>query len=139
MFEICKRINHTSNKIKLNNTLCIFNYFKDEFVSLKQEVFYVLLFDKKMNLISKKKMFVGTIDSVNVHPREIFKFAISESASFIVCIHNHPSGDTTPSSFDRDITNILIKTGDIVGIKLLDHLIISGDSYFSFYEEVNNK
>ena len=137
VFEICKRINHYSKKIKLNNTLSIYHYFKDEFSNLKQEVFYVLLFDKKMNLISKKKMFVGTIDSISVHPREVFKYAIDECASFIVCIHNHPSGDTTPSSFDREFTNVLIKTGDIVGIKFLDHLIISGESYYSFYEEAN--
>ena len=134
-FEIAKRINSSDNKFKLINSRDIYDFFKDEFINVKQEVFYVLLFDIKMNLISKKRMFIGTVDNVEVHPREIFKYAILESASFIVVMHNHPSGDTTPSKNDIDITKQLLKASEIIGIKFIDHIIISSNSYYSFYEE----
>lgn len=133
--ELSKRIfNKNESKLKLNNSEKIFNYFKNEFIGIKQEKFFVLLYDTKMNLIEKKELYKGTIDSVNIHPREIFKEAIKESASFIIVMHNHPTGDTTPSNLDIDITNKLIKAGEIIGIKVLDHIIISSSSYYSFYE-----
>ena len=91
-----------------------------------------------MNLILKKEIYKGTIDSVTIHPREIFKEAIKESASFIIIMHNHPSGDTTPSKEDIEITNRLMQVGQIVGIKVLDHIIISNESYYSFYENSIN-
>ncbi len=137
-FEISRRINKTDEKIKLSNAVDIYNYFKYDFLYEKQENFYCILFDTKMNYISKKKMFVGTVDSVNVHPREIFKYAISESASFFVVMHNHPSGDVTPSSIDIDITNRLYEASKIIGIKMVDHIIISSNSFYSFYEESKN-
>lgn len=134
-FELGKRVYISSNKkIKLNNTTDIFNYFKNEFKTAKQESFYILLYDAKMNLILKKEIYRGTVDSVNIHPREIFKEAIKESASFIIVMHNHPSGDTTPSGVDIEITQRLVEVGKLIGIKLLDHIIISSESYYSFYE-----
>ena len=138
-FELGKRVYKEKNKkIKLNNSTNIFNYFKNEFINIKQESFYILLYDTKMNLILKKEIYKGTIDSVTIHPREIFKEAIKESASFIIIMHNHPSGDTTPSKEDIEITNRLIQVGQIVGIKVLDHIIISNESYYSFYENSIN-
>lgn len=137
--ELGKRLlNNENKKVKFNNTLEIFEYYKNDFIGIKQEIFYILLYDTKMNLIEKKELYRGTIDSVTVHPREIFKEAIKESASFIVVMHNHPSGDTEPSEEDVKMTNRLIKTGKLIGIKVVDHIIISPTSYYSFYEHSLN-
>ena len=70
-----------------------------------------------------------------MHPREIFKYAYLNSASYIVCIHNHPSGDSNPSIEDKKLTESLIEIGKLNGIPLLDHLIIGNDCYYSFYEK----
>ena len=77
---------------------------------------------------------MGTINSSITHTREIFKEAYLLSASSIVCLHNHPSGNTTPSKEDILFTEKLIKTGNIQGIPVVDHIIVSDNSYFSFYE-----
>ena len=135
-FEIAKRIDNNTNKIKLTNSIDIFNKYKNEFKNEKQEKFYVLLFDTKMNLICKKEIFKGTIDKVDAHPREVFKEAIKESASFIIIMHNHPSGDTTPSEEDKIITSQFASAGEIIGIKVIDHIIISNNSYYSFYDKL---
>lgn len=133
--ELGKRLLKENQKItKIKEPKEIFNYFKNQFIGVKQETFFVLLYDTKMNLIDKKELYKGTIDSVDAHPREVFKEAIMASATFIIIMHNHPSGDTTPSDEDIEITNRLIETGHIIGIKILDHIIISNTSYFSFYE-----
>lgn len=133
--ELGKRLLKEDNKkVKLNNTIKLFEHYRNEFRGIKQEKFFVLLFDTKMNLIEKKELYIGTVDSVNVHPREVFKEAIKESATYIIVMHNHPSGDTYPSDEDIEITNRLIEAGKIMGIKVLDHMIISEYSYYSFYE-----
>ena len=137
--ELGKRVFKKENLVKLTNSMQIYNAFKYEFIGIKQEKFYVLLFDTKMNLILKKEIGKGTINKVDIGPREVFKEAIKESASFIVIMHNHPSGDTTPSNEDIEITNTMIKTGEIIGIKVVDHIIISENSYYSFYENSFNK
>lgn len=133
--EIGRRCFKTNdNFTKLTNSIQIYNMFKDEFIGIKQEKFYILLFDIKMNLILKKEIGKGTTSGVLISPKEIFKEAIKESASFIIIMHNHPSGDTTPSNEDIELTNSVIYTGNIIGIKVLDHIIISPISYYSFYE-----
>ena len=103
-------------------------------MSEKQEEFICIYLDNKKKYISKKKLFVGTINSSIVHPREIFKEAYLLSASFIICIHNHPSGDSTPSKEDIVLTYKIKELGELHAIPLVDHLIIGNDSYFSFYE-----
>ena len=70
-----------------------------------------------------------------VHPREVFREAIEVNAHSIIISHNHPSGDPVPSQKDRDITNILLKAGDILNIELVDHIVIGRGKYFSFREE----
>lgn len=132
--ELGKRVYKTTNKLKLNNTIDIFNAYRYDFTNVKQEKFFVLLFDTKMNLIVKKEIGKGSINEVSITPREIFTEAIKESATFIIIMHNHPSGDTTPSKNDIELTNSVIKTGEIVGIRVVDHIIISENSYYSFFE-----
>lgn len=135
--ELGKRVYYTSNKIDnicLNSALDIFNYFSFYFLEKKQEYFYCIYVDTKGKYIDKKCLFIGTINSSLVHPREVFKEAYLLSASSIICIHNHPSGDSNPSKEDIMITKKLKEIGIIHGIKILDHIIIGNDNYFSFYD-----
>ncbi len=108
--------------------------FKSLFYNQKQELFYCLYLDNKQRLISKKLLFMGTINGSITHPREIFKEAYKVSASNIICLHNHPSNDITPSKEDIAFTQTLIKTGKIQGIPIIDHIIIGEDNFYSFYE-----
>lgn len=123
--------------IKLNNPKAIFNYTKNLFFNMKQEYFYCLYFNTKQELISKKLLFIGTVNSSVIHTREIFKEAYLNSASGILCIHNHPSGDITPSKADIYFTTCLFKTGTIQGIPIIDHIIVSDDNYYSFKEHLD--
>ena len=105
------------------------------FKGKKQEYFYCLYLDNRNRLIERKLLFMGTINRSIVHPREIFKEAYLVSASKIICMHNHPSGDILPSNEDIRLTKSLIEIGKLQGIELADHLIIGDDSYYSFYKE----
>lgn len=120
--------------IKLNNSLKIYEYMKEKLYDKKQEYFYALYLDSKKCLIEEKLLFIGTLNRSIVHPREIFKNAYLLSASTIICIHNHPSGDTLPSKEDIMLTNMLVKIGKIQGINVIDHIIIGNNNYYSFYE-----
>lgn len=114
-----------------SNIITYFNYL---FLDKKQEEFYVLYLDNKKKYLDKKKLFVGSINYSIAHPREIFKNAYLISASYLICIHNHPSGDPAPSKEDIQITKNLDEIGKMHAIYLVDHLIIGKDCYFSFYE-----
>ena len=133
--ELGKRVYYEKNisKIKMNSADKIYNYMKDIVCNKNQEYFYALYLDSKKNLIDKKLLFIGTINKSIVHPREIFKYAYLLSASSIVCIHNHPSGDPLPSKEDMLITKHVVDIGKIQGISVVDHIII-GNNYYSFYE-----
>ena len=112
----------------------VINYFYEYFRECKQEEFVCIYLDNKKNFIKKEKLFVGTINSSIVHPREIFKEAYLLSASFIICIHNHPSGDPTPSMEDIELTKKVYELGILHAIPLVDHIIIGDNKYFSFYQ-----
>lgn len=133
-FELAKRALKNDEPIKFKNTIDMYNYIKNDFLYELQEKFIILLFDKQFKLIKKCEVFKGTIDAVNVYPREIFKEALKENASFIVLAHNHPGGEVMPSNQDDEITKILVKNGQLIGIKVIDHLIVTPNSYFSYYE-----
>lgn len=133
-FELAKRALKNDEPIKFKNTIDMYNYIKNDFLYELQEKFIILLFDKQFKLIKKCEVFKGTIDAVNVYPREIFKEALKENASFIVLAHNHPGGEVMPSIQDDETTKILVKNGQLIGIKVIDHLIVTPNSYFSYYE-----
>lgn len=103
----------------------------------KQEYFYCYYLNNKQELIERKLIFMGTINSSITHTREIFKEAYKVSASSIICLHNHPSNDITPSKADITFTETLFKTGNIQGIPVLDHIIVGDTSFYSFYEHSN--
>ena len=100
--------------------------------NLRKEIIKVALLDPKLQLLKELTISKGSLNSSIVHPREVMIPAIKEPAASIALIHNHPSGDPSPSQHDIEITHRLSKTGDTIGIKLLDHIIICGIDYYSF-------
>lgn len=122
------------NNVKITNASIVFDYYRNIFINKKQEYFYSIYLDSNKVVISEKLLFIGTLDYSLVHPREVFKEAISVSASSIICIHNHPSGNVIPSKNDFEITRRLIEIGDMLGIRVIDHVIIGIDKYYSFLE-----
>lgn len=122
-------------KLSLRSAGDIYQYMKYELKDKKQEYFYCLYVNTKKELIERKLLFMGTLNRSIVHPREVFKHAYLCSASGIICIHNHPSGDITPSKEDIHLTNSLVELGKVNGIPILDHIIIGEDQYYSFYED----
>ena len=136
LIELSNRMNqsiNTLNNKKFNNPEIIFDYYKNKFQNEMQENFYCVYLDKKKRIIESKLLFKGTLDRSVVHPREIFKEAYTLSATSIICIHNHPSLDITPSKEDKILTQNLKEVGNILGIPIIDHIII-GDGYYSFFE-----
>jgi DNA repair protein RadC len=101
----------------------------------KKEYFLAILLDTRNQLIRVAEISVGSLDSSIVHPREVFKEAISASASSVIFTHNHPSGDTEPSEDDIQLTKRLFEAGEIVGIDVLDHVIIGGKTHISLKRE----
>ncbi len=113
----------------------IFNHFHEQLREKKQELFLAVLLDNKNRIIKvETEVTKGSLTSSIVHPREVFKAAIKESAAAMVFVHNHPSGDPEPSKEDIQITVRLAEVGAIVGIKILDHIIIGKDRYVSFQD-----
>ncbi len=98
------------------------------------EVFYVLTLNSQSRVVSAQEVTRGTLNASLVHPREVFRLAIAEGAAGIVVVHNHPSGDPTPSADDRSITKQLVDAGKILDILVYDHVIIGGSRYVSFAE-----
>ena len=137
LIELSNRMNqsvNTLNNKKFNNPEIIFDYYKNKFQNEMQENFYCVYLDKKKRIIKSKLLFKGTLDRSVVHPREIFKEAYLLSASSLICIHNHPSGSIEPSSEDLFLTKMLKEIGEIMGIKVEDHIIIGKEKYYSFFE-----
>ncbi len=104
------------------------------FGHLMQESFYVILLNTKLERIKDFRITTGTLDASLVHPREVFNPAVKYKAKGIIVLHNHPSGQLTPSAADREITKRLVQSGKILDIPVYDHIIITYDGYFSFKE-----
>lgn len=132
-FEFSKRIEQPVLQ-KIDGTEGLYHYFKQECMDQKQEHFYCVYLDTNNQIINKKLLFIGTLNQSLVHPREVFKEAYLLSASSIICIHNHPSGNILPSQNDLHLTEKLVEIGNFLGIRILDHMIIGRNSYYSFLE-----
>lgn len=135
--ELSKRIyyeNEIQEKEKYTTPEVIYQKNKYLFDNKKQEYFYCLYLNSKKELIERKLLFMGTINKSVVHPREVFKEAYQNSASSIICMHNHPSGDPSPSSEDIILTEALMQIGKINQIPVVDHIIFTEKEYYSFYE-----
>ena len=138
--ELARRINTSVEKInnlKIDSTDLVYKYYKNILSDKKQEYFYCIFLDSKKRVITDKNIFIGTLNGSLVHPREIFKEAVLNSASSIICVHNHPSGIIEPSKEDILLTKRIVSLGLTMGIPVIDHIIIGKDKYYSFFE--NNK
>ena len=113
----------------------VFDYFGERLSDLKRECFWSLLLDGKNRISRVVRISEGSLTSSLVHPREVFRPAVLEAAASVLFIHNHPSGDPTPSQEDIDVTRRLVETGRILGIKVLDHIIVGFHRYFSFADQ----
>ena len=140
MIELGKRIDHevmNLQSMKLDHTHIVYEYYKDQIGDKKQECFYCIYLDQQKKVIRDKLLFIGTVNRSLIHPREIFKEAYLLSATSILCIHNHPSGNVAPSKEDELVTRQLLQIGRVFGIEVVDHVIIGPNSYYSFYENGN--
>lgn len=106
----------------------------EEMRFLKQESFNVIMLDAKNRMIKNQTVFIGSLTASLVHPREVFSEAIRRRCASVILVHNHPSGDPTPSEEDIRTTRRLVESGDILGINVVDHIII-GDSKFTSLKE----
>lgn len=135
--ELGKRINNEVDNIKnvkFTSADLVYKYYKSKLENKKQEYFYAVYLDTNKRIIGDKLLFIGTVNYSLVHPREIFKEAYVLGASALICIHNHPGGNPLPSRQDYDITNTIMEVSKVLGIKLLDHIIICKNNYYSFLE-----
>lgn len=138
--ELGKRVlNPTKEKIQIASMENVFELLKHDLVELKQEVLIVLFLDSKFNLISKQTIFKGSLNQSLIHPREVFKYAVKYSAYQIILVHNHPSGDPSPSSQDLEVTKAFEQAGELLQIKVVDHIIIANNSYLSIKDYNENK
>jgi len=108
------------------------NHLMERMRFLKKEIFKLLILDSKNKILKEKDISIGSLDQTIVHPREIFYEAIRYMAKSVILVHNHPSGDPTPSKNDITTTKRLIKSGELLGIRVLDHIIIGNGVIYSF-------
>jgi len=132
--ELSKRLEtvaEESQKPAIKSPEDVANIVRSQLKGKKKEHFLVLCLDTRNRLINYKPVSMGSLDTSVVHPREVFKEAISSSAASVIFVHNHPSGDPEPSKEDIELTKRLAKAGEIVGIDVLDHIIVCDRSYLS--------
>lgn len=113
----------------------VFDYLYHSLRHARREKFKVLFMDAKNRIIEEKTISEGTVDSSAVYPREVIKSALKFDASSLIFVHNHPSGDPTPSESDREITKELVFAVQVMQVKVLDHIIIGNNCFFSFADE----
>ncbi len=136
LFELCRRFNEERMAVGVSfqTPWDVFRHFRMRMRDLRQERFIVVLLDNKKRYLADHVVTQGTLDASPVHPREVFNAAIRESAASLVIVHNHPSGDATPSRDDVEVTRQLMAVGRLVGIPVIDHVIIADDRYTSLRE-----
>ena len=120
---------------KIKTTEDVYNLLKNDFRDRKREHFKIISLDSRNKLINVDNVSVGTVDASLAHPREIFRPAIKNSAVNIILSHNHPSGDPKPSQSDIKITKDMKEAGKLIGIRVLDHIIITNNQTFSFRDK----
>ena len=113
----------------------IYEHFHTAYRDRRKEHFLALLLDGKNRVVRELQVSEGSLNQSIVHPREVFNAAVRDSAAAVIVVHNHPSGDPAPSREDREITRRLKEGGDLLGIRVLDHIIIGDGRYFSFADQ----
>jgi DNA repair protein RadC len=135
--EIARRVgNHKWEAGQpLRSSEDVFRHFYDSLGKEKRELFYVVLLNNKNRKIRDVKISEGSLTASLVHPREVYNPVIRESAAAVIFVHNHPSGDPAPSQEDIEITRRLKEVGDVMGIRVLDHVVIGLERYYSFSDK----
>ncbi|MBM7097996.1 MULTISPECIES: RadC family protein [Alteribacter] len=135
--ELGRRIHNlpTEERYAIRSPEDVANFVMDDMRHLTQEHFVCLYLNTKNQVIYKHTVFIGSLNASIVHPREVFKEAFRYSAASIVCLHNHPSGDSSPSREDIDVTKRLVECGNVLGIEILDHVIIGDQQFVSLKEK----
>lgn len=136
LFELYKRMNNGVKKetVIVSGAKDIAELYQSKLNHIHKEHFRAVYLDTKNKIIADQTITIGILNASLIHPREVFYGAIKHLAHSVIVIHNHPSGDPAPSEEDLKITKILEKTGEIMGIKLIDHVIIGKDSWWSWRE-----
>jgi DNA repair protein RadC len=136
-FELVRRIQSQKSgaKVSFKRSSEVFEHYLPLMRDLRKEVFKVLLLNRANRLIKEVTVSEGTLEASIVHPRDVFREALLEPAAGIILIHNHPSGNSSPSEEDLQITKQLVEAGRLLGIKVYDHIILAGESYRSFADE----
>jgi DNA repair protein RadC len=119
---------------KIGGSSDVFRHFRPRLAGLAQERFYVIMLDGKGRMRREVRISEGTLTASLVHPREVFRAAIREAAASVLLVHNHPSGDPTPSPEDVALTARLRAAGELVGVRVVDHVIVGRDRYASFVD-----
>ena len=135
--ELGKRLyqKHTEDRFTIRSPEDAAAYLMTDMTSLNQEHFVVLFMNVKNEVLHKQTIFIGSLNSAIVHPREIFREAVKRSAASIICAHNHPSGNPSPSPEDIEVTKRLTDAGALMGIEVLDHVIIGDHQFISLKEK----
>jgi DNA repair protein RadC len=136
-FELVRRIQSQKNggKSSFKRSSDVANHYLPLMRDLRKEVFKVLLLNRANRLIKEVTISEGTLDASIVHPRDVFREALLETAAGVILIHNHPSGNSSPSEEDLRITKQLVEAGRLLGIKVYDHIILAGEDYRSLADE----
>ena len=132
--EIGKRTLKVNNNIKINNSKDIYNYVKYYFFKKSQELFMLLFLDNNKSIITTKIIYKGNTNRLSITAREVFKEAVLHASNIIVLVHNHPGGSIYPSKNDISTTRNLIVAGKVLQIQILDHLIVTDNNYYSFFD-----
>lgn len=135
-FELSRRLAQyiPAESVVIQDPKVAANLVMEEMRSLDREHFNSILLNTKNHVIGIDKVSIGTLNSSQVHPRELFRNAIKKSAATIILVHNHPSGNPEPSRDDIEMTNRIKDAGSVIGIEILDHIIIGDGIYTSFRE-----
>lgn len=128
----------TSERQTIKGPEDVYNITK-EFANQKQEHLIVICLDTKNNILSINDVLQGTINQIVIHPREVFYPAISCMANSIILVHNHPTGNVTPSLADLETTKKLLSIGEMIGIPIIDHIIVAPNNYYSIFQQDRNK
>ncbi|MBE6343274.1 MAG: JAB domain-containing protein [Lentimicrobiaceae bacterium] len=130
-----RRFSEALEKPSIKNSQVAYECFYAHLSDLNHEQFWIMLLNNANKVIKLEKIGVGGMTGTTADPKKIFKCALENNAASIMLCHNHPSGNIFPSNADKQITNNLVKAGQFLEIKILDHIIIGNDNYFSFADE----
>ncbi len=136
-FELARRLKNCSSRNLpiISSAKDVVDIVQDELSCLNKEHLLGIYIDARKRMLKKEIIFVGSLDSNIIHPREVFNIAINENAAAVILVHNHPSNDPEPSDEDIEATKQIVEAGKIMGIEVLDHIIVTDKKYFSMMEK----